>query len=63
MKEFTDFETKKTPEFRHPTIRGKIIQLKEGQHKVNDKASSDVKSFVNIFGEKDTKLSGTLLFY
>ena len=33
LKEFTDFETKKTPEFRHPTIKGKVIQLKDGQTK------------------------------
>jgi len=33
LKEFTDFETKVTPEFRHPFVKGKVIQLKAGQTK------------------------------
>ena len=36
LKEFTDFETKFTPEFRHPFIKGKIIQLRD-----NDTNKSD----------------------
>lgn len=31
LKEFSDFETKFTPEFRHPLIRNKIIQVKAQQ--------------------------------
>lgn len=30
LKEFSDFETKNTPKFRHPFIRGKIIEKKKG---------------------------------
>ena len=33
LKEFTDFETKKTPEFRHAVIKGKVIQQKDGESK------------------------------
>jgi hypothetical protein len=29
LKEFSDFETKNTPKFRHPFIRGKIVDKKK----------------------------------
>jgi hypothetical protein len=29
LKEFSDFETKNTPQFRHPFIRGKIVEKRE----------------------------------
>ena len=50
LKEFTDFETKFTPEFRHPFVKGKIIQLKSGQTK-NDYEGEDegTSSLMNIF--------------
>jgi hypothetical protein len=53
LKEFTDFETRKTPEFRHPTIRGKVIQLKEGQKKNTQSVGSQNSSLVDLFKIRD----------
>jgi hypothetical protein len=41
LKEFSDFETKATPEFRHPYIRGKVTQMRFGDHNPNQSIDSD----------------------
>jgi hypothetical protein len=41
LKEFSDFETKATPEFRHPFIRSKVTQMRLGDHNPNVSVDSD----------------------
>lgn len=60
LKEFTDFETKLTPEFRHPSIKGKIIQLKEGNKKsdfIENANDSLIDMFRSKLGRSDSVLA------
>jgi len=52
LKEFTDFESKRTPEFRHPFIKGKIIQLPNGQTKDHDVNEKNMGSLFDLFKAK-----------
>lgn len=52
LKEFTDFETKKTPEFRHPFLKGKLIQLKEGHNKDEDDMRDEIGTLFDLFKMK-----------
>lgn len=45
LKEFSDFETKITPEFRHPYIKAKVIQLRLHEEKAQqDAEEAEVKN-------------------
>lgn len=55
FKEFADFETRKTPEFKHPFIRGKLMQLtnlEENDEKTELRA--DIIGFLNQDGKMNT---------
>lgn len=42
LKEFSDFETKATPEFRHPYIKGKVVQNKvSNQKNINESSGGE----------------------
>lgn len=57
FKEFADFETRKTPDFKHPFIRGKLMQLKEGEEKEeHSEFRADIIGFLN----QDGKLNNTV---
>lgn len=43
LKEFSDFETKKTPDFRHPYIKGEVTQRKSSGKKSSESQSSKDK--------------------
>jgi hypothetical protein len=55
LKEFTDFESRRTPEFRHPFIKGKTIQLKEGQTKADHNMGDQTGSLFDLFKKKLAK--------
>lgn len=71
LKEFSDFETKFTPEFRHPFVKGKCIQLNTPETKVNqesEQATESVKKNKSLFamfadkrGSQDQGKSGEIL--
>ena len=51
LKEFSDFETKATPEFRHPYIKGKVTQQKLGYtpNDANASVDSDGEGLLSLF--------------
>lgn len=54
MKEFSDFETKATPDFRHPYVKGKVIQSRiANKHDRGDSSvDSDKHGLSQIFKKK-----------
>lgn len=52
LKEFTDFETKKTPEFRHPCVKGKTIQMNEIKDQNETDAKLETGSLFDLFKKK-----------
>ena len=57
FKEFADFETKKTPNFRHPLIRDKFIQLEEPEH--FEEEIGDIFAFLKKAGKIDSSMQSS----
>lgn len=43
LKEFSDFETRRTPDFRHPYIKGKVIQIDKKASRIKSEEVSEIK--------------------
>lgn len=54
FKEFADFETKKTPKFRHPEIKDKFVQVDEPRDQEDD--SGDIFAFLAKSGKMEKSL-------
>ena len=55
LKEFSDFETRNTPKFRHPYIKGKIVDIKRVKEEPEDSTLKEYSNYDKIKSKREAK--------